>query len=65
MRYTDIDWHPLAIAIGTALLVVLAVRILVWLGPRNAIARTVGDAGRDHAAIRMPNQDHVAQILEF
>ena len=40
MRYTDIDWLPLAIAIGAALVVVLAVRILVWLGPRAAIART-------------------------
>jgi hypothetical protein len=40
MSFTDIDWHPLAIALSVALAVVLAVRILAWMGPRNAVART-------------------------
>ena len=32
---------------------------------RDAIARLIGNAGRDHAAVGMPHQDHVAQIFEF
>ena len=32
---------------------------------RNAVARAIGDAGRDHAAIAMADQHDVAQVLIF
>ena len=32
---------------------------------RDAGARAIGDAGRDHTAIGMAEQHDVAQILEF
>lgn len=40
MHYIDIDWVPSAIAIALAVLIVAALRVVVWLGKRRARART-------------------------
>jgi hypothetical protein len=40
MHYIDIDWVPSAIAIALAVLIVAALRLVVWLGKRRARART-------------------------
>lgn len=40
MHYIDIDWVPPAITIALAALVVVALRVITWLGKRRADART-------------------------
>jgi hypothetical protein len=40
MHYIDIDWVPPAITLALAALVVVALRVIAWLGKRRADART-------------------------
>jgi hypothetical protein len=40
MHYIDIDWVPPAITLALAVLVVVALRVIAWLGKRRADART-------------------------
>jgi len=40
MHYIDIDWVPSAITITLAVIIVIALRLIAWLGKRRAHART-------------------------